>query len=674
MYIYLAQLTHENGSILQNRHFPLGIGLIGAYLQKSMNGKCYIELFKRPSMLNTALNKKMPEVMMFSIFLWNEQLTLSVAKRIKEISPETLIVLGGPNISIDYSTNVSFMKDNSCIDILVLTEGEFVSYLLVNDFYKNRDILSLKKKMYPSTLSIEKDKIFLGDLTPGKKNTPDWSCKKNKEVRPGANGAEISLDQIPSPYLLGLFDKFFQDYAIPLIETNRGCPFKCSFCQQGCIISGSIRFYDSHRIEKELEYISTKIQQTGVNIQELEVADSNFLMYRQDSNIVKYLRKIQNKYSYPIVIGSSTGKNKLDLILNNAFQLKTGSFLIRIAIQSLNDKTLNAIKRSNIKLHFYYDIRKNMAEKGIESNSDVMLGLPEETKASHFQGLFDLIDIGVDEFSNQQTIILKGTEMEHYHYRQQYGLSCKSRIIPNCLGTYHILGKNIYILESENIIIKTSTMSFNDYLECRKLHLTIMIFHNTRLLSHIYSFLNFRGIKCSVLIKELNHQLSKYLCGMFDEFVSATKEELIENITSIGIMSESEIQRITCNKIFKFLSIGLYKYADSLTNALKTSLGIFLGNSFFKESEELSEIFKLRIISPLDSYENIEYIFTSSHLVSLFGKKATLYLTKEQIKIIDMFESIYLTEDDKINNMAYHLRPSNMARKLKLIDSSNAHF
>ena len=668
MNIYLAQLTHEKGSVLQNRHFPLGIGLIGAYLQKNMTGKCHVELFKRPSMLSAALQKKIPEVMMFSVFLWNEQLTLSFAKRIKEISPETLIVIGGANISIDYSANVSFMKKNSYIDFLVLTEGELVSYLLVDKFYENSSISSLKRKKYPSTLSIEDGEVFLGELSPSKKNDSDWPCKKNKEVRPGSRGAEITIDNIPSPYLLGLFDKFFQDGAVPLIETSRGCPFQCSFCQQGSIISGSIRFYDSKRIEQELEYICKKIQQTGVAIQELEIADSNFLMYRQDSMIVSYIRKLQDKYSYPIVIGSSTGKNKQDLILKNAFQLKTGSLLVRIAIQSSNEQTLHAIKRSNIKHQFYYNIKKVMAKRGIESNTDIMLGLPNETKTSHVQGLFDLIDIGIDEFSNQQTIILKGTEMERHQYRQKYGISYKSRIIPECLGQYNILGKNTYIFESENVIIKTSTMSFDDYLECRKLHLLIMIFHNTRLLSHIYSFLDFCGRKRSQLIKELNRQLPYFFNSILENFVSATKDELIVDIDSVSARSETDLQNITSNKIFKFLGIALYKYSDRLKEALKKSLEIILGDTYTIEAEELSEIFKLRIILPQKKYENIEYVFRSSHIVSLFGKKATLYLSEDQMKIIQMFDTIYLTEEDKINKMPYHLRPSNMARKINCIE------
>ena len=41
------------------------------------------------------------------------------------------------------------------------------------------------------------------------------------------------LDEIPSPYLNGMMDKFFDGKLTPFLETNRGCPFTCSFCHTG---------------------------------------------------------------------------------------------------------------------------------------------------------------------------------------------------------------------------------------------------------------------------------------------------------------------------------------------------------------------------------------------------------------------------------------------------------
>ena len=42
-----------------------------------------------------------------------------------------------------------------------------------------------------------------------------------------------SLDEIPSPYLTGILDEFFDGRLVPMIQTNRGCPFSCTFCVDG---------------------------------------------------------------------------------------------------------------------------------------------------------------------------------------------------------------------------------------------------------------------------------------------------------------------------------------------------------------------------------------------------------------------------------------------------------
>ena len=41
------------------------------------------------------------------------------------------------------------------------------------------------------------------------------------------------LETIPSPYLTGILDEFFETNLIPIIETNRGCPYRCTFIAQG---------------------------------------------------------------------------------------------------------------------------------------------------------------------------------------------------------------------------------------------------------------------------------------------------------------------------------------------------------------------------------------------------------------------------------------------------------
>ena len=81
--------------------------------------------------------------------------------------------------------------------------------------------------------------------------------KKHNKVYVGEDiGALNDLNDIPSPYLNGLLDPFFEGTYIPVLETNRSCPYRCTFCAWGI---GTVKLakFDDERILKEIGYISS---------------------------------------------------------------------------------------------------------------------------------------------------------------------------------------------------------------------------------------------------------------------------------------------------------------------------------------------------------------------------------------------------------------------------------
>ena len=103
--------------------------------------------------------------------------------------------------------------------------------------------------------------------------------------------------------------------------------------------------------------------------------------------------------------------------------------MVRATVQSMNDETLQNIKRTNLPAHIF----KEMASEGVETYSDVMLSLPGETKKSYIDGILSLVNYGIDEFSMLQTILLKGTEMEQKNYINKHQLKTKFRVILNAM-------------------------------------------------------------------------------------------------------------------------------------------------------------------------------------------------------------------------------------------------
>ena len=67
---------------------------------------------------------------------------------------------------------------------------------------------------------------------------------------------EKNLDYIPSPFLTGLMDPFLKEGYYPILETNRGCPFSCTFCIWGISALNKVLKFSMDRVKKEFSYMS----------------------------------------------------------------------------------------------------------------------------------------------------------------------------------------------------------------------------------------------------------------------------------------------------------------------------------------------------------------------------------------------------------------------------------
>ena len=84
-------------------------------------------------------------------------------------------------------------------------------------------------------------------------------CNHDHDVDVGENiGALDDLNEIPSPYLNGMLDEFFDDRWMPVLETNRSCPYRCTFCAWGIGTQKLMKFDEQIRFKKDLGYSSIK--------------------------------------------------------------------------------------------------------------------------------------------------------------------------------------------------------------------------------------------------------------------------------------------------------------------------------------------------------------------------------------------------------------------------------
>lgn len=114
----------------------------------------------------------------------------------------------------------------------------------------------------------------------------------------------------------------------------------------------------------------------------------------------------------------------------------SGALVLYQAVQSLDDDVLRRIKRANIKKEAYEQIMVHVRGRGLRSLSDLILGLPGETLATHVGNTHQLLDAGTHEMHNFQSMLPKGLEMETEESRARFRFDTRFRVLPKNFGDY----------------------------------------------------------------------------------------------------------------------------------------------------------------------------------------------------------------------------------------------
>ena len=285
--------------------------------------------------------------------------------------------------------------------------------------------------------------------------------------------------------------------------------------------------FSIERIQAELEYIAVRASRQKNTI--LHLADVNFGMFPRDRKICEFLVAMQKKYKWPSSICSTTGKNNKKRIIE-ATSILGDAFYVPMSVQSMDDKVLNNIKRSNIKLDHYTEINKYAQDQGRSTAGELIIGLPGETKESFMKGVQQVIDSGVSRIVIYTLMMLHGTEFKDTAYRHKYGMKGKYRIVPLNLGEYD----GVKVFDYEEVCVENKDMSFEDYLYIRKFALITESIFNNGIFEAFFKYALAEGIKKSEFIFKILENIERAptkIIKIFNEFDRETKEELWDSET-----------------------------------------------------------------------------------------------------------------------------------------------
>jgi hypothetical protein len=377
-----------------------------------------------------AVHEAPPDVIGFANYGWNEQLNLVVGAHMRTCAPEALIVAGGPNIDANKDNRKKFLLRHSYLDYLIIDGGEQPFAELVA-WWRETDC---------GTAELPNNVAYLGGGVVCE--TVERPLKK-------------IITDIPSPYLSGFLDEFLAAGMIPLFETNRGCPFKCTFCAWGAASKDLVRRMDLDQSLAEIDYVGARS-----DARNWIVCDANFGILKRDVDIARAIRDVKDRTGSPEKCHIWLAKNvtERNLEIGEIF----GDMTVPVmAVQSLDEAVL-----ANYQQKFH--------AIGSRTYSDLIVPLPGETLASHLAALGELMRLGVDIIQNHNMRLLAGAETNDPQTRHDYAFRSRYRLIHGDAGIYYDPeGLEIHAFEFEESLRATNSMDEEELFYLRQLHFLV---------------------------------------------------------------------------------------------------------------------------------------------------------------------------------------------------------
>ena len=512
MKIWLCDLTYDQQTLASDT-MPTNIGYLACYLKQFSARPHEVRLFKYPGSLISAVRSgELPDLIGFSHFMWNSRLNCALAGWLKRQPKPVTVVFGGLNYPGEPLRQRTWFQRHPMVDFHVIKEGESAFLQLVDTLSEcGNEPARVRELDLPGTHYLKRDGSFHGP-----------------EPAPRVR----DLGSFGSPYLSGMLDGFFDGRLMPLLTTNRGCPFTCTFCAEGVLYYNKVNRFPLERVEQELQYIGQRIGRSeNYSRREIYISDSNFGMYREDLEVARMIKQAMDRYGWPRFVIATTGKNNKERVLEAA-NIMDGRMSLTASVQSLDPEVLRNIRRQNISAEGL--LQTAMAASGIGANSysDIILGLPGDSLAAHQSTLRQVVNARLDYVNTYQLRLQEDSEMTREEYKEKFQLKSRYRVLTRSYGNYPVSDtETLSLAEVEEVCVEGEKLPFDEYLTARLLHLIITVFYNDRFFAGILKLLDLFRIERYTWIEQLQRLYPEQpgLRRLFSEYLEATRTELWES-------------------------------------------------------------------------------------------------------------------------------------------------
>lgn len=399
-----------------------------------------------------------PDIMACSVLGWNYRTFGVLAETFKQLNPHGWVVFGGTHVA-NQAERVFRMFPH--VDVVVNGEGEFVF----------RDLLHAYLDGVPRN---HLDGIAGISYHDG----------EGRSVTNPPRERINNLDEIPSPFLNHAIEMLdgagrFR-YDVALMETNRGCPYKCAFCYWGGAIGQKVRAFSRERLRAELEYFAK------LRVHTIVLCDANFGLLPADLDFVDDLIELRERHGFPRALETSWAKNKSKTFYEIVRRMKRAGLRssFTLALQTLDDETLNLMNRRNMRVNEWEDLSEWLSREGLDCYAELIWGAPGETVDSFMDG-YDRLAQRVSRIACYPMLMLPNTD--YSEKRAEYGI-------------VSIRGDN----DDFEYVLRNSTISFAENQQMQRFLFWARVIAEMAVLRHVWVALReLAGLRQTEVLRNL---------------------------------------------------------------------------------------------------------------------------------------------------------------------------
>lgn len=320
--------------------------------------------------------KRKPDILCFSVYIWNLDYVESVAREFKKICPDTPVWVGGPEVSYEVE---DFLTSHPEIDGVMIGEGEETFREVCSYYAGNRGLDDIQGIAY----------------------------RDNNGIRVTESRAIMDMSRIPFCY------DTMEDFSNRIIyyESSRGCPFSCSYCLSS--VDKSLRFRDTELVKKELLFfINQKVPQ-------IKFVDRTFnCNHAHAMEIWRFIKEHDNGVTnfHFEISADLINEEELKLISD----MRPGLIQLEIGVQSTNEVTIKEIHRTMKLERLKEVVRAIQSGANVHEHLDLIAGLPYEDYDSFARSFDEIYELKPNQLQLGFLKVLKGSFM--YDHAKEYGI------------------------------------------------------------------------------------------------------------------------------------------------------------------------------------------------------------------------------------------------------------